>query len=159
MTQQLETPAIRARQHEITSDYLSEIDKHLSDIVEGRATEMFEIKEFADILHIHPTHLSNTIKLTPGHHPCFYFEHKILEAAKSLLEKNEESISAIATRLTYDPSNFTKFFKKFAHTTPKQYREDFLNQQRTEKSEVLTIKTETLTIKNPNSTTNFASLI
>ena len=148
MTQQLETPAIRARQHEITSDYLSEIDKHLSDIVEGRATEMFEIKEFADILHIHPTHLSNTIKLTTGHHPCFYFE-----------QKNEESISAIATRLTYDPSNFTKFFKKFAHTTPKQYREDFLNQQRTEKSEVLTIKTETLTIKNPNSTTNFASLI
>ena len=59
--------AIRARQHEITSNYLSEIDKHLSDIVEGRATEMFEIKEFADILHIHPTHLSNTIKLATGH--------------------------------------------------------------------------------------------
>ncbi len=145
---------VRARQHEITSDYLSEIDKHLSDILEGRATEMFEIKEFADILHIHPTHLSNTIKLTTGHHPCFYFEHKILEVAKSLLEKNEENISAIATRLTYDPSNFTKFFKKFAQTTPKQYRENFLKQQR--ESEALTKKTETLTVNNYNSSTNFA---
>lgn len=150
---------LSARQHEITSKYLAEIDKHLLDIAEGRASEMFEIKEFADILHIHPTHLSNTIKLATGHHPCFYFENKILEFAKSLLEKNEESIGAIATRLTYDPSNFTKFFKKFAHTTPKQYREDFLNRQRTEQSEVLTIKTETLTIKTPNHTANFASSI
>ncbi|WP_309640289.1 AraC family transcriptional regulator [Flavobacterium sp.] len=138
--------AIRARQHEITSDYLNQLDKHLLDIVEGRSTKMFEIRNIADAMHIHPTHLSNTIKLTTGNHPCFYFENKILEIAKTMLEKNEESISNIAARLTYDPSNFTKFFKKFAHTTPKQYREDFLNQQRLEKSEVLTKKTEALTI-------------
>lgn len=136
----METPSkVLERQHEITSIYLHEIDKHLTDIVEGRAFEMFEIRDFATIMHLHPTHLSNTIKQTTGNHPCFYFENKIVEVAKSLLEKNEESIGTIAARLTYDPSNFTKFFKKFAHTTPKQYREAFLNQQRIKTSEMLTI--------------------
>ncbi|MES2520869.1 MAG: AraC family transcriptional regulator [Bacteroidota bacterium] len=117
---------IFARQHEITSDFLKEIDKHLLDITEGRATEMFEIKDLADILHIHPRHLSNTIKETTGNSPCYYYEDKIMTISKTMLEENKMSIHAIATLLTYDPSNFTKFFKKFAHQTPKQYRETFL---------------------------------
>jgi AraC family transcriptional regulator of adaptative response / methylphosphotriester-DNA alkyltransferase methyltransferase len=32
------------------------------------------------------------------------------------------SIAQIAGRLTYDPSNFTKFFKQYTGTTPKQFR-------------------------------------
>ena len=47
-----------------------------------------------------------------------------------MLEKNELSISAIAGLLTYDPSNFTKFFKSYTQTTPKQYREAFLANKR-----------------------------
>ncbi len=117
---------IFARQHEITTDFLKEIDEHLLDITEGRATEMFEIKDLANILHIHPRHLSNTIKETTGNSPCYYYEDKIMTISKAMLEENKMSIHAIATLLTYDPSNFTKFFKKFAHQTPKQYREAFL---------------------------------
>lgn len=120
---------ILARQHEITKDYLSALDKHLLDIVEGRATEMFEIKDLANILHIHPIHLSNTIKIATGLHPCFFYEEKIMNIAKAMLEKNEQPISAIAFLLTYEPSNFTKFFKRFEKKTPKQYREDYLTLQ------------------------------
>jgi AraC-like DNA-binding protein len=32
-------------------------------------------------------------------------------------------IAQIAARLTYDPSNFTKFFKAFTGTTPKKFRD------------------------------------
>jgi AraC family transcriptional regulator, regulatory protein of adaptative response / methylphosphotriester-DNA alkyltransferase methyltransferase len=71
---------IAARQHEITSDYLAALDTHLLDIVEGRAT---------------------------GLHPCHFYEEKIMAIAKAMLKKNEQSISAIANLLTYDPSNFT----------------------------------------------------
>lgn len=125
---------ISARQKEITADFLSEVDKHLRDIVEGKATEMYEIRDIARILHIHPRHLSNTIKLTTGNSPCYYFEEKILSLAKSMLQENKMSVADIATSLTYDPSNFTKFFKRFTSITPKQYREQFL-----EKTEPLTI--------------------
>lgn len=129
---------ILLRQHEITAAYLKEVDKHLLDIVEERCFDMFEIRDFASILHIHPTHLSNTIKLTTGKHPCYFYEEKILNIAKGMLEINEKSIGAIATLLTYDPSNFTKFFKAFTGMTPKQYRQSFFEKS-IQNSEALTI--------------------
>lgn len=117
---------ILARQHEITADYLKAIDKHLDDLLQHRVLDMYEIRDFADEMHIHPTHLSNTIKLTTGQHPCFFFKQKIMEIAKTMLQENNSSIAEIAGKLTFDPSNFTKFFKRFEGLTPKQYREQWL---------------------------------
>lgn len=114
---------ILARQHEITADFLREVDLHLADIVAGRATEMLEVRDLADRLHIHPTHLSNTIKLATGHPPCYYFEARIMDIVRQQLRDTNRSVADIALSLTYDPSNFTKFFKRFQGCTPKQYRE------------------------------------
>lgn len=131
----METPKkILARQHEITADYLKVLDSHLLDIVEGRVSEMYEIRGIAEMMHIHPIHLSNTIKIATGLHPCHFYEEKIMNIAKSMIKKNDRSISAIASLLTYDPSNFTKFFKRFENKTPKQYREDYLMKQLSEKT-------------------------
>lgn len=130
---------IAARQHEITRDFLQEIDKHLDDILAGRCTDMYEIRDIAAILHIDPRHLSNTIKLSTGQAPCFFFEEKIMHISRELLRENKMSISEIAIRLTYDPSNFTKFFKRFSGQTPKQFREAWLEEQRLQKTETVTI--------------------
>lgn len=130
---------ILARQHEITADFLRLIDVHLADVVAGRTLEMLEIRDFADQLHIHPTHLSNTIKLTTGHSPCYYFEARIMDVARQQLLDPARSVAAIAAGLTFDPSNFTKFFKRFAGCTPKQYREQTWAVQREAKSETITI--------------------
>lgn len=113
---------ILARQHEITADFLKEIDKHLDDLMHNRVTDMFEIRDLAGKLFIHPTHLSNTIKLTTGKAPCYFFEKRIMDLAKALLQQNIP-INQVAAKLTFDPSNFTKFFKRFEGVTPKQYRE------------------------------------
>lgn len=117
---------ILARQHEITGDFLKAIDKHLDDLMQNRVLDMYEIRDFADEMHIHPTHLSNTIKLTTGQAPCFFFEEKIMAMAKTLLQDNSINIAQVAARLTFDPSNFTKFFKRFEGVTPKQYRQQWL---------------------------------
>ncbi|QTE39999.1 AraC family transcriptional regulator [Mucilaginibacter gossypii] len=117
---------ILARQHEITADYLKAIDKHLDDVMNNRVLDMYEIRDFASDMHIHPTHLSNTIKLTTGKHPCFFFEEKIMGIAKTMLQENTVSVAEIANQLTFDASNFTKFFKRFEGVTPKQYREQWL---------------------------------
>lgn len=111
-----------ARRHEIAADFLKELDKHLDDILSGKATEMFEVRDFADLIHVHPTHLSNTIKAATGHSPCFFFEERLMEISKSMLQNVSVPIAEIARTLTYDPSNFTKFFKHFSGQTPKQYR-------------------------------------
>ena len=112
-----------ARQHEITGEFLKEVDKHLADVMGGRTEQMFEIRDIAGIMHIHPTHLTNTIKHATGKSPCYFFEEKIMDIARAQLRENNRPIAAIATQLTFDPSNFTKFFKRFEGITPKQYRE------------------------------------
>ena len=130
---------ILARQHEITADYQRLVAAHVADIAAGRATEMLEIRDFASQLCIHPTHLSNTLKLTTGQPPCFFFEAEILAVAQGLLRDTTRPVADIATSLTYDPSNFTKFFKRFVGTTPKQYREQVWAARRAENSEAITI--------------------
>jgi len=111
-----------ARQHEIAADFLKELDKHLDDVVSGRVEQMFEVRDFAELIHVHPAHLSNTIKSATGHSPCYFFEERLMEISKSMLENLRMPIAEIARTLTYDPSNFTKFFKHFSGQTPKQYR-------------------------------------
>lgn len=131
---------ILARQHEITADFRRLVAGHLADIVAGRATEMLEIRDFAGQMCLHPTHLSNTVKLATGRPPCFFFEAQILAAAQQLLRDTTRPVADIAANLTYDPSNFTKFFKRFAGCTPKQYREQVWAQRRAPAAaEVLTI--------------------
>ena len=110
------------RPEEITSDFLSELDRHISDIVSEKTDIFFDINDFAKFLFIHPTHLSNTIKQTTGKAPCDHCEGKLLVVAKEMLVNTDLTISNIANRLTYDPPSFTRFFKKFAGQTPSQYR-------------------------------------
>jgi AraC-like DNA-binding protein len=133
---------IAARQYEITADFLTIIDRHLADLLAGRVVEMYEIRDIASEMNIHPTHLSNTIRLATGYAPCYFFEHKIMDIARHLLETTTQPVAEIARTLTYDPSNFTKFFKHFQGTTPKRYREDVYAQRRGarehEKTELLT---------------------
>ncbi len=130
---------ILARQHEITAEYQRLVAAHVADVAAGRATEMFEIRDFAGLLCVHPTHLSNTIKLTTGRPPCFFFEAELLAVSQQLLRDTTRPVADIAASLTYDPSNFTKFFKRFAGLTPKQYREQVWAARRASTAELLTI--------------------
>ena len=110
------------RKEEISKQFLEEIEKNLDDILNERTDKMHEIKDIASILCIHPVHLSNTVKLYTGQKPCFFFEKRIMEEAKKMMANPDLSIAEIARRLTFDPSNFTKFFKRFEGVLPSQYR-------------------------------------
>lgn len=111
------------------TDYFRELDCHLHDLAEGRIETMFGIQDFAEMLHIHPTHLSNTIKQVTGKSPCNLFEERLCEVAKMLLRDKSLSIADVAQTMTYDPSNFTKFFKRYAGMTPRQFREQLFQEQ------------------------------
>lgn len=111
------------RQKEIVDIYVAELDKHLEDVKNGETDTMLEIGDFARIMHMHPTHLSNTIHEVLGISPCDIFEDKIMRVAKEMILNTNYPIAEIARRLTYDPSNFTKFFKHYEGITPKKYRE------------------------------------
>jgi len=111
------------RSKEITEAFLKELDKHLGELKEGKAESMFEVQDIAALLHIHPTHLSNTIQEELKRSPCDIYEEKLMSIAKELILTTDLSIAEIARQLTFDPSNFSKFFKHFAGTTPKKFRD------------------------------------
>lgn len=117
------TVVISARQKEIVKQYIAELDKYVADLKAGKTDEVREIREFAGILHIHPGHLSNTIKEVTGRSSCALFEERLVNVSKELLLTTSMSVAQIARQLTYDPSNFTKFFKHFTGTTPKKFRD------------------------------------
>ena len=120
------------RPETMTTEYMAFIDQHLADILSGATAEMMELKEIAAAMHVSHTHLSDTIKEHTGHHPCHFYDQKILDIAKDMLLQQTTSVADIARILTYDPSNFSKFFKKFEGMTPGQYRKKYINLQNTE---------------------------
>jgi AraC family transcriptional regulator, regulatory protein of adaptative response / methylphosphotriester-DNA alkyltransferase methyltransferase len=114
---------VSARQKVIVQQYIVELDKHMLELKAGQVEVMHEISDFASMLHIHPIHLSNTVKEVTGRSACDLFEARLVSLSKELLATTSLPVAEIARQMTYDPSNFNKFFKKFVGTTPKKYRE------------------------------------
>lgn len=110
------------RPEEITKQFNDILDNHLEKIILGKEDVYLEIHEVAEIMQIHPTHLSNTIKETTAKSPCDICNEKTINVAKKLLENNEITISDVAYKLTFEPTNFTKYFKKHTNKTPSEYR-------------------------------------
>ncbi len=114
--------SLPSRNNEILRQFRMVLDRHLDEFMAGRVERMYGLKEIADLIHLHPVHLSRIIKKETGHHACYFYEQRILTEAKQLLADLALSIREIAHRLDYDVSNFTKFFKRFTGVTPSVYR-------------------------------------
>lgn len=115
---------ISLRQKQIVEEYRKQLGKHIDELRNGLAEKTFEIKDLADLLHIHPTHLSNTLNQALGVSPCDLYESQLVELSKELLLTTNRPIAEIARQLYYDPSNFTKFFKTYTGYTPRQFRKE-----------------------------------
>lgn len=115
---------ILKRSKEITENYFQFLDNHIEDVVLGKTDEFMEINQIASALFISHKHLTDTVQKETGSHPCHFYDLKILDEAKKMLSETDLSVSEIAKILTYDPSNFSKFFKKFIGQTPGQFRKE-----------------------------------
>lgn len=110
------------RSEEISTKYFAFLDQHIEDVLTGNAPDFLELNQIAKALHISHSHLSDTLQQETGHHPCHFYDLKIVDIAKSLLRNTDLSIAEIAKKLAYDPSNFGKFFKKFTGQTAGEFR-------------------------------------
>lgn len=115
---------ILSRSKEITENYFRFLDKHIADVITGKVDDFMEINQIASELFISHKHLTDIVQKETGNHPCHFYDLKILDEAKRMLSETNKSIAEIAKILTYDPSNFSKFFKKFVGQTPGQFRKE-----------------------------------
>lgn len=81
------------------------------------------LKELSLQYHMHPTYISNRFKYHLGVTPAQLHRSVILEQAKSLLMKNDLTITEISARLGFgDVSSFTQFFHDLTGESPSQFR-------------------------------------
>ncbi len=114
------------RKNELAMQFLIFLDQHIEDVVKGRQTEFFSIRTIADNMAVSHTHFSFVIKDVLGQKPCHYYDQKIIDKAKNMLGEQNMTPADVARRLTYDPSNFSKFFKKWTGETPGQYKSQYV---------------------------------
>ncbi len=110
------------RSEEITRQYFTFLDRHIQDVISGAVPEFLELNEIAGELAVSHKHLTDTVKKETGQHPCFFYDEKIIDQVKQMLLKTDQSVAEIARIFTYDPSNFSKFFKKMTGSTPGNFR-------------------------------------
>ncbi len=110
------------RSEEITQQYFAFLEKHIQDVISGTVPEFMEVNEIAGRLAVSHKHLTDTIKKETGQHPCYFYDEKIIKEAKQMLAVSDKSVAEIARIFTYDPSNFSKFFKKMTGITPGEFR-------------------------------------
>lgn len=114
--------SVSKRAQEITEKYLAFIDQHIDDVISGRTSELMQLAQIASQLAVSHTHLTDTVQKTTGHHPCHFYDARIIDKAKQLLLQSDKPVADIALTLTYDPSNFSKFFRKWTGLTPGDFR-------------------------------------
>lgn len=77
----------------------------------------------ADILGVHPSHLSRSFKKALGMTLTTYINKLRVQEARYLLDHRNASIIEIAATVGYNDSNyFSKVFHKLEHVTPHDYR-------------------------------------
>ncbi|PWT97137.1 MAG: AraC family transcriptional regulator [Bacteroidetes bacterium] len=83
------------------------------------------VSEYANMLHISPGHLNFLIKKYTGKKPIDWIVEKKLVEAKRQLLHTENSAKEIAFDLGFeDPGYFNRFFKRYTHTTPLEFRRE-----------------------------------
>lgn len=118
--------SLENRSGEIVRLFRQALDQRFRSIAEGQTGVSLDVKTFSNEINISQDHLSKTIRNETGKSVSAWIDERLISEAQSLLIQTDLPINDIAYRLTFnEPTNFTKYFKKFTGETPKNYREKF----------------------------------
>ena len=113
--------------HKENSDVLSAFERNIKDYFEqGLAVRggLPSVVYFADKACLSAGYFGDLIRKETGMTAQYYIQQHILKLSKQLLLDPSQSISQIADHLGFQyPQHFSRFFKKLAGVTPKEYRE------------------------------------
>ncbi|GAB3900159.1 helix-turn-helix transcriptional regulator [Larkinella knui] len=97
--------------------------KRFQNLVEARFTELHQVADYADLMHLSAGHLSETIKVQSGKTAIEHIHERLVLEAKRLLFHSDQSVKEITAQLGFeDASYFNRFFKRLTDQTPVGYR-------------------------------------
>ncbi len=112
----------------VTEDSDTRILNQFNELIEeqygtNKEDVLKSVKEFANTMAIHPTHLNYVVKNLTGKTALQTIHNRRLLEAKSLLRQTSKTVSEIAYDLHFDnPTHFVRFVKKKTGKTPVQFR-------------------------------------
>ena len=106
------------------TEKLPHIRKAITYITDNYASKI-KINELADHVGVNRSYLASSFKRATGYSPKEYLICLRMEKAKSLLEKTDMPVNAVANSVGYtDQLAFSRMFKEYAGVSPKAFRED-----------------------------------
>jgi AraC family transcriptional regulator len=93
------------------------------DLLHARPGENLRVSEVAEVIGVHPVHLTRTFRIHYGVTVGAYLRNLRLEQAARALADSISTIADIAAQAGfYDQSHFTRTFKRKFGLTPQEYR-------------------------------------
>lgn len=93
----------------------------LRELLDARVTEGVTLREAADLLHAHPTHLVRAFTRAHGMPPHSYLTGRRVEIARRLLLAGQRPAEVAAAAGFYDQSHLTRHFKRHLGVSPARY--------------------------------------
>ena len=97
--------------------------KRFKRLIHTRVKDNLGVSGFASLLNVSPNHLNKCTKQVAGFSASKLIDETKTMEAKYLLYQTSLTVSEIANELGFfDPSYFSRFFKKYTGQTPVEYR-------------------------------------
>ncbi|MDX2285143.1 MAG: AraC family transcriptional regulator [Bacteroidia bacterium] len=92
-------------------------------LASGELQQIPSVKALAEALHVHPSHLSDTLRELTGKPASAWIQERLLMEARAQLRHTSRPVSEIAFSLGFtDTAHFARFFRKHQHCAPGAYR-------------------------------------
>jgi AraC family transcriptional activator of pobA len=113
----------KGAQHFLHSGLQTRLYTHYIDLLLTRKDVLRKVSDFARELHTTPQNLNAACRKAVNQSASEILDEFIIHEACRLLLYTDNHVSEIAYQLSFkDPSYFVKFFKKYRHATPEEFR-------------------------------------
>ena len=101
------------------------LEKHFRDLRAGNIDTLYQVQDYAEVQHLHPSYLSTVIKSKTGKSVNNWIAEKVIAEAQAILSRSPVSIQEVAYQLGYkEPGHFSRFFKKHYGMSPSSFRQN-----------------------------------
>lgn len=99
------------------------LEAHFRDLAAGKTSILYQVQDYAEAQHLHPSYLSTVIKSKTGKSVNAWISEKIVASAQAILSRSGASVQEVAYQLGFkEPGHFSRFFKKHTGITPSEFR-------------------------------------
>ncbi|MBZ5859075.1 helix-turn-helix domain-containing protein [Flavihumibacter profundi] len=109
------------------NNFLYSLNNYFIELNKGNMEKALTLKYVANEMHLHPTYLSNLLKVQTGKTAAQLVRERLILEAQSLLRNTDMTVAEVAYYLHFkDNSNFAKFFRHQVGKSPSEYRDQAL---------------------------------